>query len=521
MRLVPIFAGTRRYWLMTLIGVGVSIALASVFSVMLLKTLWQSSDFNIWIYALAATAVGAFILSVVESYCAEKLGQNYVKAVRCQLYQGLVGAPSHLAPKRLGVVMSRLITDSNQIKNWASIGIPKLTIHSLSALGLSVFLCVHWHQLGWFAVGLSNLCLLAMCLLTPKMYQIALEIRRDRGRLSGFLGETIIASSSINQFNQLNRETRRLARHSDRLASSSVKQTIYHAAINKFSTLIAQVMTLTVLVFFLWNQTLEKGELAAVTLTLGLLFYSLTQLTVSWRYAITFYAAKARLELALENALPPPTEKSTRLVAHLAHSLSFKQLKLNEEMKPLTQHIEAGSIVKIQDNGLAHLLVECLTKQYTPLSGRITISGRRLEWLSQRSLNKSVITIDRSSNLLRGTVRANLPRSNSLSQLQTLLMHFELPDGILDETLSELGRNLSPSCYAHLLLVKSLLRDPGLLIVSHPDICTNPELVSKLLSWQQEQGFTLFLVGHLSLSQEIPLQNIVLKEKESSSSRQT
>lgn len=188
-------------------------------------------------------------------------------------------------------------------------------------------------------------------------------------------------------------------------------------------------------------------------------------------------------------------------------------------MKPLTQHIEAGSIVKIQDNGLAHLLVECLTKQYTPLSGRITISGRRLEWLSQHSLNKSVITIDRSSNLLRGTIRANLPRSTFLSQLQTLLIHFELPDGILDETLSELGRNLSPSCYARLLLVKALLRPPGLLVVSHPDICTNPELIGKLLSWQRKQGFTLLLVGHLNLSQEIPLQHIVLKQKESSLSR--
>ncbi|NVJ55667.1 MAG: hypothetical protein HWE19_04840 [Vibrionaceae bacterium] len=56
-------------------------------------------------------------------------------------FMGITVTIESVAPKRLDVVMSRLITDSNQSKNRASIGIPKLTIHSLSALGLSAFKC--------------------------------------------------------------------------------------------------------------------------------------------------------------------------------------------------------------------------------------------------------------------------------------------------------------------------------------------------------------------------------------------
>lgn len=511
MKLVPIFCGVRRYWLLALIGVGVSIATINIIGVMLLKSLWQAGSFTDLVFWFVATALLVFVFSITESYCAEKLGQNYVKAIRCQLYQGLIGAPSYLAPKRVGVVMSRLITDSNQIKNWASIGIPKLTIHSISTLGLTIFLCLNWGQLGWLAVGLSVMYLIALAALTPKMYKLALEIRRDRGRLSGFLGETIIASRTINQFNRLNRETRRLARHSNKLAISSVSQTIFNAASRDLSTLVAQVMTILVLVLFLWEKTLPNQELAVVMLTLGLLFNSLKQLNTCWNYAITFYAAKVRLEFALSNAAPTKQEKETRLTPQCAHSIQLKSLQLTKDSKPISLSINAGSATQVASGEEAEVLVDILTKHQLPISGRITISGRRLEWLSQRSLNKNIVTVTRSSHLLRGTVSANLKTSNANNDLlRDLFAHFDLHQEITNESITELGNNLSSGKYAKLLLIKSLLHQPGLLILSHPDICADSALMQKVLTWQTHMGFTLMIVGRITkeISSEIQTVDI-------------
>lgn len=513
MKLVPIFSGSRQYWLLTLIGVGVSIAIANITGVLLLKTLWQSSSFTHLVFGFVAIGILVFALSVLEAYCAEKLGQNYVKAIRCQLYQGLVGAPSYLAPKRVGVVMSRMITDSNQIKNWASIGIPKLTIHSISATGLTVFLCLNWGEIGWLATGFSIIYLLSMATLTPKMYQIALEIRRDRGRLSGFLGESIIASQTVNQFNLLNRETRRLARHNDRLAKSSVTQAFFTATSKHFSHLISQVMTLCVLVLFLWENTLPNQELAVVMLTLGLLFNSLKQLNTSWVYAITFYAAKLRLELALNNAAPRKPAKETKLTSKYSHAIQLKRVQLTEDSAPISQSIAPGSAIHIPISESSERLVEILSKHQLPISGRVTVSGRRLDWLSRQSVNKSIITLSRASYLLRGTMKSNLRVSEeNLNFLHALLAHFELSEEHLNETISELGRNLTSLQYARLLVIQALLRQPGLLIISHPDICANSELMDKMLIWQEKVQFTLLVVGHVSSHLSERLQDIDIQE---------
>ena len=57
MKLVPIFSGSRQYWLLTLIGVGVSIAIANITGVLLLKTLWQSSSFTHLVFGFVAIGI--------------------------------------------------------------------------------------------------------------------------------------------------------------------------------------------------------------------------------------------------------------------------------------------------------------------------------------------------------------------------------------------------------------------------------------------------------------------------------
>ncbi|KOO11446.1 hypothetical protein AKJ18_29065, partial [Vibrio xuii] len=99
--------------------------------------------------------------------------------------------------------------------------------------------------------------------------------------------------------------------------------------------------------------------------------------------------------------------------------------------------------------------------------------------------------------------------------LHSLLAHFELSEEHLNETISELGRNLPSLQYARLLVIQALLRQPGLLIISHPDICANSELMDKVLIWQEKVRFTLLVVGHVSSHLSERLQDIDIKELKS------
>ncbi len=139
MKLHALFSGVRKRWLVQLVILGLIISALNVGNVLVLDTLWHDAEFNNLVLFLLL-GIGAYLLTIVESYLGEKLGQHYLKDIRHQLYTELMSPKNEQPPRRLGVSMSRMITDSNNIKNWASLGAATLVTSGFSFIGYFVLI---------------------------------------------------------------------------------------------------------------------------------------------------------------------------------------------------------------------------------------------------------------------------------------------------------------------------------------------------------------------------------------------
>nr|WP_086941210.1 ATP-binding cassette domain-containing protein [Thaumasiovibrio occultus] len=489
-KLVALGADDRLRQLQLLIGLGVVITLLNVAAVLLLQQLFQPNSTNHLIALFIGSALASAACLFWEGILAERLGLDYVKAVRQQLYLTLMSAPLDRSPRRLGVAMTRLITDANNIKNWASLGAPVMITHGLSLIGYNLLLLAYWPPIGQLLLAIQAVLFAFALTVTPTMLNNALVLRRDRGRLSGHIGEMIIANLSVQQAGQVKRETRRLGRHSDKLATSALVQARWTTFLTLNPAVLQQLTLLGIAL--LWLSSTENQAL--LMLVLGLMFASLTRLMQAWGHGITFYAAKQRLENAMTSAALPEGEKRTTLKAEPL-AVKLRKLRLCDNGEGYSFSLEPGQRAAITGeigSGKSRL-ARILCRQDVAHSGRVVLGGRRLEWLRPDSISRNVQLINDQSQLLRGSIASNLTFGAKKNETDdhALICRILLP---LDITapVSELGSNLPSGLKNRVLLARALLREPGLLIIDRAGF--DEQLIHQLFTLQQTLGFTLCMV---------------------------
>ncbi|CCO45300.1 putative ABC-type multidrug transport system,ATPase and permease component [Vibrio nigripulchritudo SOn1] len=503
MKLVPLSQGIRVRWLFSLIFIGIIIASLNVSSMLMLKQLWQSNWDITLLLMFLGIALGILAFSLVEAFWAEKLGQHYVKEVRHQLYTVLMSAPEYRAPKRLGVMMTRLITDSSNIKDWASQGAAKLVTHGCSIIGYLCLLATLWGNSGILIAGITLCALLVGLLLSPSLFELARELRRDRGRLSGHLCERIVSYRCVNQFRQIKREGNRLNRASDKLALTSIHETVVQTALTQQTSIWLPVTLACLLLTSVWQDKIQAEDLATLLLILGLLFHSLREVLLSWGYAVTYIVAKRRLEAAMSEAVKISPHRNNRLSHREAHSIKLKNLRLCEHDEAVNMDFSQGEVIHLKDwkQNKRSRLSEVITRQRLPFDGNIVISGRRLDWLSPESLSKSIIHIQERSQLFRGTILTNVRygrRKATDKEIRRACHLVDIDTEKLSQPVREFGLGLEPEMKDKILVARALLLEPRLLIIDRLSICQNRPLIDTLSSFTNQETFTLFITHSVS-----------------------
>ncbi len=514
MKLEKLSVGERLRWLILLVTLGLLAASLNVANIKVLQLLWSEGQHRHYLAMFLIISSALFCIGFIEQVFAEKLGQSYVKSIRAQLYFQLMNAPYAQAPKRLGVTMTRLITDGNNLKNWASFGASKLITHGFSVMGYLILLVIQWETLGWTISAIALGSLLFAAMLTPTLLHKAATLRRDRGRMSGHLCERIVGFQSVNQFNQLRRETNKLNRQSEQLATTAVQETQWQSLLTLQAPLLMQVTLAIVIITLVWEQQADKQDLAPLLLLLGLLFHSLREVMLSWTYGITFWVAKQRLELAMETAQNSNLDQKNRLKSRGAFPVQFRDVQLSPHHEPLSKKIEAQDVAIITGDKTSQSQCCLSLLQHLPLhQGRITIDGRRLEWLTPRSLARHVQLIDHHSVLFRGSIKQNLVYGNRK------ITHVELIDlchlvGLSPENLEtqikELGRQEPSDMMNRVLIARALAMKPSLLIIDRHDL--DRELIDRVVNLREERGFTLVLSGNSTMVKRYQAQRIRIKK---------
>ncbi len=179
-------------------------------------------------------------------------------------------------------------------------------------------------------------------------------------------------------------------------------------------------------------------------------------------------------------------------------------------LKGLNMYIPAGKIVSlvgVSGSGKS-TLAGILRHQYHGYTGTITVAGKNLKKINEKSLMSAVTTVSLNSYVFPGTVRDNLLLGNSkandnklLNALKVVNLLEELTSmGGLDLMLNEGGSNLSGGQRQRLVLARALLKNSPIYIfdeaTSNIDMESEAIIMKVIYKLSKELGKTVLLISH-------------------------
>lgn len=484
-RLPAIFVASRRVWLVVLITLGLCQAGLAIASIGLLQSLWSEPLKVLPLQLMLVLTLALFVLQLAQHRIAEQVAQHYLVDARELLYSHLMSASNDRLPTRLGVAMNRLITDSNSLKNWVGRGISSAICQTFALFAYLVVCAIYWPSMLFILCLMTALSIAVTLLCRIKITALTLSIRQLRGRLSGHLYERSFAPSTVLNIAQLPKETRRVSKNSQRLGNAMVALTVPSSCLKYHSLVLSQLAF--ILAIFNFEGQLDKSQLLPILLVFGLFFTTLSSLNrASFDYFV-FAVAKQRLNSALAKADPATTLKANKLTRFVPLAIKLKQLSYEGVFNNLNYSAAAGQRINVYgaSGSGKSLLCALLNKQLAPTSGQIVLGRRRIDWLQARRLQQCVQIVSQQSQLFKGTILSNIryaDQRTSLAKITTLAAQFGINSTELMQPVQELGCHLPSGLRLRTLLVRALLKQPGLLILDDPSFLQDNALLQQLLS---------------------------------------
>lgn len=399
----------------------------------------------------------------------EKLGQLYIAQVRSAFFERWLYVPTDKAPARFGVMLMRLISDANALKQWVALGWLQMLTGALTIAAILLVCALNWPRL-FSAFQIVIVVFFSWHLvLTHWILKSERDIRRARGRLSGQVGEFTMARLAAIQMRWLPRVTRRLNNASAELGNKSAAQQWPIMLVNGLTDVAVPILIVVLSIQFAG----DAPSLAAAMLIIGLLASTLIDISRAWVFACQFYVARQRLtQVATNMAVANPTGK---LNTTAPCSLALRSLKL-DGLGAWKEEAEYGERVWVFGLGKSQL-GKALFRQVEPVQGYVMLGGRKLGKLSHRVLFNTVAVESADIPIVRGSIRRNLSSSPvDDAMLANIMDLVGLAAMSLDDKVAELGKGLSNVEQWQIRIARALSKQPRVLYLDDPPIRLAPVL---------------------------------------------
>jgi ABC-type multidrug transport system fused ATPase/permease subunit len=298
--LPKVFTGSRRGWLLGLVGIGLGQGALGAVSAWALTQLRPGSPWPMIVAILsivaAALAIGG--LRVEERIAAERLGQDYVREVRRDLVESELtpGSRTHL-----GITVARTTNDLSSVRNWVSQGIGPLASGIPLIVGSAIGLAVIDPFLGiGFLLPLGVLAAV-MVPWSRTAYLKSRSLRRARGRMATRIADTVGASQGIITAHGAGRELGHIDAASGVVVDRAVDRSVIVGTIRAGGTVAALLATLAVAAIGV-IRGLDPGVTMAAMAVAGIASTPIIDLGRIVEYRQTYLAARAILGPALAGA---------------------------------------------------------------------------------------------------------------------------------------------------------------------------------------------------------------------------
>ena len=471
---------------------------------------------------LALAAGLATLVQALASYANSQLvsvaAQRAIMAMRQRVQEHILRLPTaFFDATRSGVIIARIMNDSEGIRNLVGTGLIQLAGGALTAsLSLGFMFWLNWRLTLAILVFLAlfgSAMAVAFQRLRP-LFRMRSELTAD---LTGRLAESVGGVRILKVYVAEERESRIFAEGAERLFRNIAGTITGMSAITAFSTAI--VGAVGVLIMMVGGQAIfagrmTLGDLVMYSFFVGLLAAPVVQIANIGTQVSEAFAGLDRirevLDLPTEDAEDPARAPLPALTGEVEfRDVHFEYQAETPVLRGLSFRVPAGSTVALVGSSGSgkSTIIGLLMAFHRPQEGLVLVDGRDVQTLRLRDYRAKLGVVMQDNFLFDGTVAENIAfarpgasreeieAAGAIAHVNEFVERFQAG---YDTVVGERGVKLSGGQRQRVAIARAILADPRILILDEATSSLDSESEALIRDGLRRlrAGRTTFVIAH-------------------------
>jgi ABC-type multidrug transport system fused ATPase/permease subunit len=416
-----------------------------------------------------------------------------------------------------GVLISRIMTDAEGIRNLVGNGLVQLTGSLVTALIALAYL----FYLSWQLTLANIVALGAFGFAMATAFSRLRPIFRERGKINaevtGRLNETLGGIRIVKTYTAEKREELVFTRGAHRLFRNVASSITGVSAITAFSTAVIGIIGVIMIIVggrAILEGRMTVGEFFNYILFTGLLAAPVVQMASIGTQISEAFAGLDRIRELLQMTTEDQEDASKAPLGEIGGEVVFEAVSFEYNpgtlvLKNISFHAPAGTttaLVGSSGSGKS-TLISLVMAFNRPLSGRILVDGRDLTSLRLRDYRRQLGVVLQDNFLFDGTVAENIKYGNPHATLEDIkrvsrIAHadefIETFEHGYDTIVGERGVKLSGGQRQRVSIARAILADPRILVLDEATSSLDSESEAMIQDGLRSlrQGRTTFVIAH-------------------------
>ncbi len=471
---------------------------------------------------IVLAAAGATLIQAITGY---SLSQVLGKAAQRSITEMRRSVQRHVGrlqvaffdQTKTGVLLSRVMTDAEGIRNLVGTGLVELaggTLTALMALGILFYFSA---KLTLIALGVLSLFGLVLLYAFKTLRPLFRERSKINADVSGRLTESFSGIRVVKAYRAERREALVFSQGAHRLFRNVARTMTGFSAVSAFSTLLLGVVGVSMM--WVGAHEIESGRMTigsfvSFTLYLGLLVGPVIQIVSIGSQVTEGFAGLERIRELRNELAEDAGDLSREPLARLEGTVEFREVSFEyEKGVPVLHEISfsasPGTVTALVGPSGAgkSTIIGLVAAFYRPTEGSILVDGRDLAKVRLSDYRSQIGVVFQDNFLFDGTVFDNVAYSRPDAPREAVLRasaiarcdeFVERLPHKYDTIVGERGVKLSGGQRQRVAIARAILADPRILILDEATSSLDSESEALIQEGLAElmKGRTTFVIAH-------------------------
>jgi subfamily B ATP-binding cassette protein MsbA len=459
-------------------------------------------------------AITSFALSQVLGVAAQRAITDMRRRVEAHVARLPV---RYFDSTQSGVLISRIMTDAEGIRNLVGTGLVQLTGSVVTALVALAYL----FYLNWFLTTVTLVCLAAFGAVMAVAFRKLRPLFRERGKINaevtGRLNETLGGIRIVKTYTAEKREELVFTQGVHRLFRNIAQSITSVSGTTAFSTVVVGIIGVLMIVIggrAILDGQMTLGDFFNYILFTGLMVAPVVQIASIGTQITEAFAGLDRIREILRTSTEDEEDSRRDPLPDIAGEIVFDGVSFEYNagvpvLKNVSFRAPAGTttaLVGSSGSGKS-TLISLVMAFNRPLTGRVLIDGRDLTSVKLRDYRRHLGVVLQDNFLFDGTVGDNIRYGRpdaSLDEIKAVsrIAHAdEFIDGFekgYDTIVGERGVKLSGGQRQRVAIARAILADPRILVLDEATSSLDSESEALIQDGLRSlrRGRTTFVIAH-------------------------